>query len=839
MELKSQAPRTDFMNRLNSIKKRVIYIHAPAGFGKTTSSLLWLKHRKASWVSFDEYDNKISGFCRRIVSALIKLQPLNEALGEFAEHTSFNKDPVEFTLQALEKVETQTAFVFVLDDLHIITNNEILKLLPIIIKRLPDNCTVLLLSRTVAPGSFCEMITKEEVAVIDSQSLQFSGDEIKSFFANNAKHLSKSQADEVLASTGGWAIAIRALLLSDEKSYNVNISGQYLENFIKSHVWERWDERLRKFMMLVSVAEELTPELCEWLITDEKLLKKQAGESILSELLNENAFLRKTGENTYRFHDLFRDFLIRMLGENGEHLLNGQRTKAGNYFYANKDYFRSVEYYLKGKNDAGVAKSLYCMYDYNSPYASIEDTLNTVHLSVNDSIVKKFPFLLEVQAWAAYVQGASEVMEELLDKYYKLSPKIILQHPRSAILLVLLRCMDYRESFINTMKTLRRIPFKGSFKAATPSLSHNLPLFHRSSRDFSEFAFDTEKNIALTEKALETVIDNEHSVMTQCICAGIYYEKGELSKAHEHALKACVSVSGDCSPEMKFCGMMILASVLFAGSHDEEARRVLDDARDMIKQDKAFYLSANLKAFTVRRQLSDGDKNAAKEWLKNCNGNLLDNLSFFKIYQYFTTARAYIVTGNYTQAALILNKLLQLSERYRRTLDIIESNILLAIIYWKKERGGQNIALNYLERAVITADVYKYTQVFANEGAELVNMLHRLQKRSVQVKYSGNISASFVKTLYITAVAGSKLAKGLTSGNAPVNLTFTDKQKTVMKLMSEGCSRNDIAQKMGLKPNGVKSHTELIYKKLNVSNSVEAVLKIRELGVLDDKLTQG
>ena len=51
--------------------------------------------------------------------------------------------------------------------------------------------------------------------------------------------------------------------------------------------------------------------------------------------------------------------------------------------------------------------------------------------------------------------------------------------------------------------------------------------------------------------------------------------------------------------------------------------------------------------------------------------------------------------------------------------------------------------------------------------------------------------------------------------------------------MCEGCGRNEIAERMELKPNGVKSHTTLIYKKLDVSSSVEAVLKIKELGLLD------
>ena len=163
-----------------------------------------------------------------------------------------------------------TDSIFVLDDLHVIVNNEILKFLPVLLKRLSGNCTFLLLSRTAPPDSFTEMVTKEELAVVDAGHLQFTGEEVKLFFSKNGQYLATQQADEIVAATGGWAIGIRALLLSQKKSYDIDLTDRYLDSFLKKHVWERWDDQLRNFMMLVSVAEELTPELCEWLTADDK-----------------------------------------------------------------------------------------------------------------------------------------------------------------------------------------------------------------------------------------------------------------------------------------------------------------------------------------------------------------------------------------------------------------------------------------------------------------------------------------------------------------------------------------------------------------------------------------
>jgi hypothetical protein len=78
-----------------------------------------------------------------------------------------------------------------------------------------------------------------------------------------------------------------------------------------------------------------------------------------------------------------------------------------------------------------------------------------------------------------------------------------------------------------------------------------------------------------------------------------------------------------------------------------------------------------------------------------------------------------------------------------------EAKILLSIAFWKRGRGYQTEALGLMAEAIRSANGYGYTQVFANEGAELVNMLQRLVKAASQKDCSGELPAAFVKTLYI------------------------------------------------------------------------------------------
>lgn len=847
-ELIPVAPRTELMELFDRLsEKRIIYIHAPAGYGKSFTTRMWLKRNGnvSAWITVNELAGRKSAeFCERVVTALLSLQPDNVTLREFVLHKSFATAPYEFMIRAQKAFSAFARdqggqYILVVDDLHLITSPDTLKRIPEFIISLPESVTLFLLSRTEPSDYLSELVVKNMMAILNVNNLKFSENEIKSFFMSCGQSLTMQQAQDIKVTTDGWAIGLNALLLSGEKTTDRKLLIRYLETFIKDQIWGKWSRERRDFMLCVSVADELTPDFCN------AMTGRKDSQDVLNMLVWENAFIsvdmeekisigeKPAGGNVYRFQHLFRDFLMSMLERENDKLKSELYQKAGNWFYSQADYYKAVEYYIKCGDKNGITKGLKLMYNYNSPYAAVEDTLAIIRLSVNDSIVDDYPFLLEVQAWAAFVEGRGSDMEAYLARYFKQLPKIILLNPASAQTALLLRCMDYCNSMVDVTKSLKALPLKLFAKANTPSISQNMPLFHRSSRDFSEYALTgAELNFALLRKTIGVLVGDEYDVIEYVIRSGIAYECGSLNEAYELALTANIKLKDNFAPEIKFCSFLILAAILDAQGQRTDTQKFLDAAAAMIEHDKAYYLNANFRAFSCRLMLNDGDTDAAHDWLRHHAGSPYTELCFYKLYQHFTTARAYIVTRDNNIAIMFLKKLLALCEQYRRTLDVIEANVLLAIVYWKKERG-QNEAIEWLERAIISAQVYGYTQIFADEGAELSNMLHRLQKRIVQ-KDSGGISVTYVKMLYIMALTRAKHSKGMTGGRIPENMTFTGQQKTVMGYMCEGFTQKEMAEKMGIKPSGVKSHVTLIYRKLDVSNSVDAMIKIRELGVLDE-----
>jgi LuxR family maltose regulon positive regulatory protein len=275
ISLQSIAPRTALMELIDKliIAKRMLYIHAPAGYGKTFTARMWLEHKTdaSAWVAINESSGrKPSEFYERFALALLSLQPNNATLRELITHKSFSAAAFElaesavksfFNFDLLNHRKDKTFLVF--DDLHLITNADTKKMLPELMRELPENMTLIVISRAEPPESFSEYVVRDWMAVLDVENLRFTENEIMSFFASRDRKLNAKQMHDVMTATGGWAIGLNALLLSDSQKYSEKKLNRYLESFIREQVWEKWDGERCDFLLRVSVSDELTPDFCD------------------------------------------------------------------------------------------------------------------------------------------------------------------------------------------------------------------------------------------------------------------------------------------------------------------------------------------------------------------------------------------------------------------------------------------------------------------------------------------------------------------------------------------------------------------------------------------------
>jgi len=115
----------------------------------------------------------------------------------------------------------------------------------------------------------------------------------------------------------------------------------------------------------------------------------------------------------------------------------------------------------------------------------------------------------------------------------------------------------------------------------------------------------------------------------------------------------------------------------------------------------------------------------------------------------------------------------------------------------------------------------------------------------LQYKYAARAHATdtyiFLIAVGFTALGvwvGSKLTARTPPGPfeknaaALASLGVTGREYEVLTLLAAGCANKEIARRLALSPNTVKTHLARLYEKLEVKRRTQAVQKVRELALI-------
>ncbi|OFW99679.1 MAG: helix-turn-helix transcriptional regulator [Alphaproteobacteria bacterium RIFCSPHIGHO2_12_FULL_63_12] len=110
------------------------------------------------------------------------------------------------------------------------------------------------------------------------------------------------------------------------------------------------------------------------------------------------------------------------------------------------------------------------------------------------------------------------------------------------------------------------------------------------------------------------------------------------------------------------------------------------------------------------------------------------------------------------------------------------------------------------------------------------------------------VARAYAPEIYIFLIAGGFTALGIWAGRrltaraapgpfekngaALVALGVTDREYEVLTLLAAGCANKEIARRLDLSPNTVKTHLARLYEKLEVQRRTQAVQKARDLALI-------
>ncbi|MCZ4590305.1 protein kinase [Rhodococcus opacus] len=349
--------RTHLLERLRrSGRPRLVLIHAPAGFGKSTLAAQRLEALRSdgvatAWLTIDNDDNTLIWFLTHLSESIAVAQPTfgRELVRELEVHGAGRERYVLTSL--IDKLHSADEHVaLVIDDWHRVSNDDTRSALAFLLEHGCHHLHLIVTSRTRLGLPLSRMSVHNELIEIDSEALRFDVRESTQLLVDRTGlDLAEPDIVELEQSTDGWAAALQLVSLAlrdhphpreliDHLSGGNRAIGEYLaENVLNS-----LDRHTLDFVLATSITEKTCGGLARALTGD------RGGQAALEDVEARDLFLRRLDEEGewFRYHHLFAEFLQRRLVREHPARVVELHRKAGQWF-ADRDLLsQAVDHYL-------------------------------------------------------------------------------------------------------------------------------------------------------------------------------------------------------------------------------------------------------------------------------------------------------------------------------------------------------------------------------------------------------------------------------------------------------------------------------------------------------------
>lgn len=819
--------RAGLMKAINgAAKNKAVYIRAPGGYGKTVSVMLWAESAKrpAFWHSFDEYDNTLIQFYRVWCISLLSLLPKdkNKEFSDIIYSSAFNGFPVECAVDFLTRgFFGSEKLVCVMDDFHMITDSEIKRTLPLILKRMPSNITAFFLSRGETPNQFEARGAGGKFSYIGVCDLAFSEAEIRDYFSDRRLLISESESKSIRSYTGGQAFLLNIMAENGAINKNSDEFRRLLKDYYEKSLWDCIDETGKEFLLKTAVLNKFTLELCES-VTGEKNCN-----DMLDAMIIKNADI-SFYDNKYHYNRLFLEFLLSRIKDNNIDVVDVYKSVV-DYYIQKNNIIETYRYAVESGDSLLIEKSaILFLQSGNVDFDKYVELAKSIDfIDMREEICDEMPAVYFSKTVLCFLTGDVRGFEYNRDKLISNLRVIADEYPQWVNFVLTYSIMDCRMGIFEYVDFLSRAAseFTDSFSmTAGRTGSLQFPFIHKGVRDLYELA-------RTDAKAPEMPLH----ILGNAICgmrAGLCIEQNRLDEATERLLHD-EGLVNDCESITAGFGVyiMLAETALFKGDRWKyEHYKSL--AKAFYENRGAFCYRKNFLAYETRARLWDGNTKAAGEWLDNYLAKDAEFNYLYKIFQNFTSARSYIVLKESDKALSILEKIKSVAKDFDRLTDAAEADVLISLIEWvigKKKEASERLlgVLNILYP-------YSYIRVVANEGRGILPVIKNIMKKTDDERKSPDHSMfrQYVRNVYVAAYEQSKQFKGLTYGWEGKPVKLSQRQTLILELLAKGRSNAEITEIMGITVNTVKSYTAIAYRKLGVNNAMDAISKARQIGLL-------
>ncbi len=851
----------------------VILVSAPAGYGKTSLIASWIQCLQipVAWLSLDAADNDPSRCGMHFIAAIRTVFPeFGERMAHILESPYQPSVRTVITTLLNEISELPQQFCLVLDDYHLLHEPAVHKAVIFIIENLPSQLRVIFSSRSDPPFLLAQLREQDLICEYRAADLRFTPAETEQFL-NGAMQLQlpPEQIAMLETRTEGWiaGLQLAALSLQDHPApaaFIADFAGddRYVADFLLDEVLQRQSPAIQTFLLHTSILDRFCAPLCDFVIGSDN-----AG-AMLSELERLNMFLVGLDQRRtwYRYHHLFASLLQNRLRLQYPDLARQLCRRASQWCKDNGLIMEAMEYAISA-SDFELAADLLELHRYQIfEHGQGKMALHWVR-QLPEEILARRPMLCIACAWICYfLQNPPE-----LERYHGLASRYLAGYQNASVKSTE-RIMLAQLALIHCCY----LGYQGKLEAALAQAQDAIKVFIPGRTMYNSalgclgvchfVRGDTEIAIRLFEKHVDIIAGKNNLVIPMTAVLGLgrcLLLQGDTTKArrvYEYALQQCAELGKQDWP-MAGKAHIGLGELAYQLNDLVEAERQLQRGVEITSAGGVHYVTAWGRLLLVLTRLAMGQTDAALEpqhereltqrylgrfsvevarvsaclarvwlrqqrmdavaqWVAAANLPTCVPLAGEHEAEYLVLVRFFIAERQMQPALELLDLLLKGAEQGKRVTVMVEILILQALAL--HGQGRQASASLALQRALKQAQPSKLTRLFIDEGAALGGLLRQ------QIKGAEGLETDFSEKLLVAFDATGEADDGNTGLDA---LELSKKEQRVLQCLVQGMANQEIAQALFVSPNTVKTHMRNIYSKLGVNSRLQAVERVRQLGI--------
>ena len=312
-------------------------------------------------------------------------------------------------------------------------------------------------------------------------------------------------------------------------------------------------------------------------------------------------------------------------------------------------------------------------------------------------------------------------------------------------------------------------------------------------------------------------------------------ERGDLHTATQHLLRSQELGEHTGLPQNPYRWRVAMARVREAEGDLGGALTLLDDAQRVYLGD--FLPNVRpVPALRARVLAAQGRWGEALGWAREQGLSADDNLTYVTEFEHITLARVLLArfasdgdTSSLNDASRLLARLQSAAVAGGRTGSVIEILVLQSLTH---QAGGDTAgALTPLVEALTLAEPEGYVRVFVGAGPPMKSLLTAVNKMRAGWDYVRRLLAACADDDDGTVSTTTRVAPAPRGGQGLVE-PLSERELDVLLLLATDLDGPDIARRLFVSVNTMRTHTRSIYAKLGVNSRRAAVSRAEELGLL-------